>query len=204
MKPLYFDNAATSWPKPKEVIKAMKKYASTIGASPGRSGHSLSAKAGEIVFNTRDLLSDLFKIGNPLQIIFTKNATESLNLCLKGLLKSGDHVITSSLEHNSMMRPLRYLEQQGLNLSLLPCSPQRELDPSQIKPLINKKTKAIFINHVSNVTGTIAPLEKIGKIAKENNLIFGVDAAQSAGVLPIDVEKMKIDLLAFTGHKSLL
>jgi len=204
MKTVYLDNAATSFPKPDDVLSAMINYQQEIGASPGRSGHGRSIDAGRIVYETRELLSRLFRISDPLQIVLTKNSTEALNIVLKGALKPGDHVITSSMEHNSVMRPLRWLESRGVDLSLIPCSPRGELDPGDIRQFLRHNTKMVILTHASNVTGTIMPIEAIGSLVKEKgDILFCVDAAQTAGVVPIDVQKAAIDLLAFSGHKSL-
>ncbi len=204
MKTVYLDNAATSFPKPDNVLSAMINYQQTIGASPGRSGHGRSIDAGRIVYETREILSRLFRIGDPLRIVLTKNSTEALNIVLRGAIKPGDHVITSSMEHNSVMRPLRWLESQGVELSLIPCSPRGELDPGDIRQYLRHNTKMVILTHASNVTGTIMPIEAIGSLVKEKgDILFCVDAAQTAGVVPIDVRKAAIDLLAFTGHKSL-
>ncbi len=203
MDPVYFDNAATSWPKPPAVIEAMNAFNRDIGASPGRSGHRLSIEAGRIMQVARDLLAELFNAGDSLRIAFTKNATEALNIAVFGLLEPGDHVITSSMEHNSVMRPLRHMERRGVELSIVRSSSSGAIEPDDIIPLIKKNTRAIFITHASNVTGTVIPVERVGNIAREHGLVFCVDAAQTAGSLPIDIETMNIDLLAFTGHKSL-
>jgi cysteine desulfurase family protein len=203
MELVYLDNAATSWPKPPAVIEAMELYNRSIGASPGRSGHRLSIEAGRVVQNARELLAELFNAGDSLQIAFTKNATEALNIAAFGLLKPGDHVITSSAEHNSVMRPLRHLERRGVEISCVPCSSSGGMDPGDIFPLVKKNTRAMFITHASNVTGALMPVAEAGAIARERGIIFCVDAAQTAGSVPIDVEAMNIDLLSFTGHKSL-
>jgi len=200
---IYLDNAATSWPKPREVITAMKDYQENLGASPGRSGHRLAIEAGRTVLDARIALAELFNAPSPLDIIFTKNATEALNISTLGLLRAGDHVITSSMEHNSIMRPLRFLETRGVEVTVARCSPEGELDPEDIRPLIKNNTRAIYLTHASNVSGTIMPVERAGAIAREHGILFCVDAAQTAGAIPIDVERMNIDLLAFTGHKSL-
>ena len=200
---IYLDNAATSRPKPPEVIQAMNDFLNNVCANSGRSGHRLAIQAGRVVYDARESLSGLFNITDPLQIVFTMNATESLNLALLGILKNGDHVITSSMEHNSVMRPLRALETQGVEISVVGCSQQGFLDPDDVKKLIKKNTKMIALNHASNVTGGIQPVREIGNIARENGLLFLLDTAQTAGAYPIDVEEMCIDLLAFTGHKSL-
>lgn len=204
MKTIYFDNAATSWPKPEETYVAMDRFSRVIGGSPGRSGHRLSIESGRVIMDAREVLARLFGIDDPFQLVFTKNATEALNLAIAGLLSPGDHVITSSMEHNSVMRPLRALESRGVELSVIGCSPQGALDPEHLPPLIRKNTKAVILTHASNVTGTIMPIQEIGHIARQRGLIFCVDAAQTAGAFPIDVSKMNIDLLAFSGHKSLL
>ncbi len=204
MKTVYLDNAATSFPKPDDVLSAMINYQESIGASPGRSGHGRSIDAGRIVYETREILSRLFHISDPLRIVLTKNSTEALNIVLKGALKPGDHVITSSMEHNSVMRPLRWLESQGVELSLIPCSPRGELDPGDIRQYLRRNTKMVILTHASNVTGTIMPIEAAGSLVKEKgDILFCVDAAQTAGIVPIDVQKAAIDCLAFTGHKSL-
>jgi cysteine desulfurase family protein len=200
---IYFDNAATSWPKPPEVKEAMIKFMEEVGANPGRSGHLLSIEAARILYEAREALSTLFHVKDPSRIIFTLNATESINLALKGLLKPKDHIITSSLEHNSVMRPLRDLEKKGIELSIIFCSSNGLLNPQEVERKIKSNTKMIILNHASNVIGTLLPIEEIGSIARKHNLLFFVDAAQTAGVYPIDIETERIDLLAFTGHKSL-
>ena len=204
MEILYLDNAATSFPKPDTVMAAMIAYQQNIGANPGRSGHGRSVEAGRIVFETREALARLFHIEDPLRIALTKNATESLNIVLQGGLKPGDSVITSGMEHNSVMRPLRFLEGRGVELSVVPCSPRGELEPDDVRKALRKNTRMVVLTHASNVTGTILPVEAVGALLRDRpEVLFCVDAAQTAGALPIDVEKMRIDLLAFTGHKSL-
>ncbi len=200
---IYFDNAATSWPKPEETFRAMEHCLRYSGGNPGRSGHRLSLEAARIVLDAREAVAELFGIEDSLQVVFTKNATEALNLATRGLLQTGDHVITSSMEHNSVMRPLRILEKQGIELTALPCSSTGELDPGDIAPALRPNTRAIYLTSASNVTGTLMPLMEVGKIARKNNLIFCVDAAQCAGSFPLNVEELEIDLLAFTGHKAL-
>jgi cysteine desulfurase family protein len=199
---IYFDNACTSFPKPPAVIDAIRDYFLSIGSSPGRSGHRLALEAGRLVFEARESLSRLFNISRSERIVFTYNATEALNLAIMGLLAEGDHVITPSMEHNSVMRPLNYLLSKGIiELTVVPCSEVGHLDMDALKKSIKKNTRLIAINHASNVMGAIAPLEEVGGLCGE--IPFLVDAAQSAGAVPIDVEAMGIDLLAFTGHKSL-
>lgn len=201
---IYLDNAATSFPKPDivydSILQAMKEY----GANPGRSGHKLALKAGRALFNTRELLSKLFNIDDPMNIIFTSNCTDSLNLGLKGILNPGDHVITSSMEHNSVLRPLKTLEESGIEVTIIQCSKDGTINIEDIKKSIKSNTKLIVTTHASNLTGTIFPIDEIGYIAKEKGIIYMVDAAQSAGVYDIDVKAMNIDILAFPGHKSLL
>ncbi|MBZ2175684.1 aminotransferase class V-fold PLP-dependent enzyme [Schnuerera sp. xch1] len=201
---IYFDNAATSFPKPDvvydSIMKAMKEY----GANPGRSGHKLALRIGREIFETRELLAKLFNVGNPMNIIFTSNCTESLNLGIKGVLKRGDHVITTSMEHNSVLRPISVLKSQGVEVTIIEGDSMGRIDPSKIKKNIKENTKLIINTHVSNLTGTIMPVKLIGKIAKDNGIYYLVDAAQSAGVYDIDVDEMNIDILAFPGHKGLL
>jgi cysteine desulfurase family protein len=200
---IYFDNPATSWPKPPQVKEGMNKFMEEIGANPGRSGHTLSIEAARMIYETREALSVLFHVKDSSRIVFTLNATESINLALKGLLKPQDHVITSSMEHNSVMRPLRDLEKRGVELTVVPCFEDGILDPREVEKKIQSTTRMIVLNHASNVTGTLLPIREVGKIAREYNLLFLVDAAQTAGAYSIDVERDRIDLLAFTGHKGL-
>ncbi|MDI6785268.1 MAG: aminotransferase class V-fold PLP-dependent enzyme [bacterium] len=201
---IYFDNAATTWPKPKEVYKSMERCMKEAGANPGRSGHQMAIKAAKIIYNTREALANLFGIKDSKNIVFTLNATDALNIGIKGLLKEGDHVIATSMEHNSVIRPLTYLSQNNfISTTIVNCNNQGVLNTSDIKNAIKKNTKLIVATHASNVTGNLMPIQEIGKIAKENNIIFMVDAAQTAGICDISVEKQNIDLLAFTGHKSL-
>jgi cysteine desulfurase family protein len=204
MKTIYLDNAATSFPKPEAMLSAMTAYQRNVGANPGRSGHGLSIDAGRIICEARESLALLFHVEDPLRIVLTKNSTEALNIALQGGLRPGDHVITSGMEHNSVMRPLRFLEGRGVELSVVPCSPRGEMDPEDLKKVLRKNTRIVVVTHASNVTGTILPVEAIGELLQDRpDVMFCVDAAQTAGALPIDVEKMNIDLLAFTGHKSL-
>jgi len=200
---IYLDNAATSWPKPPQVKEAMNRYMEEVGANPGRSGHSLSIEAARIIYEAREALSVLFHVKDSSRIVFTLNVTESINLALKGLLKPKDHVITSSMEHNAVMRPLRDLENRGIRLSVVRCSKEGILDPSEVQRKIQPDTRMVVLNHASNITGTLLPVKEIGLITRRHDLLLLVDAAQTAGAYPIDVEKDGIDLLAFTGHKSL-
>jgi cysteine desulfurase/selenocysteine lyase len=200
---IYFDNAATSWPKPPGMIEAMVHFMQEVGANPGRSGHRLSVEAGRIVYETREAIAELFNIEDPLRIVFGYNVTEALNLALRGYLRPGDHVITSSMEHNSVMRPLRALEREGVQLTVVACSPEGFLDPADVEAAIRPNTVMIVLNHASNVVGSLLPVAEAGRICRQQDLLLLVDAAQTAGAYPIDVEADHIDLLGFTGHKAL-
>jgi cysteine desulfurase family protein len=200
---IYLDNAATSYPKPKEVGQAMMYFLEKVGATPGRSSHRLSIESARILYQARESLAELFNVDDPLRIIFTLNVTEALNLALKGLLRPGDQVITSSMEHNSVMRPLRELEKRGVEVKVVPCSSQGVLDPVDLERGIKKNTKLIVLNHGSNVIGSLLPITLVGEMAKRHHILFLVDTAQTAGCYPLDIKKDNIDLLAFTGHKAL-
>jgi len=200
---VYLDNAATSWPKPPGVALKMTEYLEEVGANPGRSGHRLSVEAARIVYQTRESIAELFNAPDPLRVVFASNVTEGLNLALYGYLRPGDHLITSSMEHNSVMRPLRDLARQGVELTILPCSAQGQLMPEQIEDALQPNTVMIALNHASNVCGTLLPISEAAVIARERGVTLLVDAAQTAGAYPIDLERDQIDLLAFTGHKSL-
>jgi cysteine desulfurase/selenocysteine lyase len=200
---IYFDNAATSWPKPPGVVEAMVHFMNEVGANPGRSGHRLSVEAGRIVYEAREALAELFNIEDPLRIVFGYNVTEGLNLALRGYLRPGDHVITSSMEHNSVMRPLRALEREGVELTVVACSAEGFLDPADVGAAIRPNTVMVVLNHGSNVVGSLLPVAEAGRICRQHDLLLLVDAAQTAGAYPIDVEADHIDLLGFTGHKAL-
>lgn len=200
---IYLDHAATSWPKPPEVIRAMSQFLECSGGNPGRSGHRLSIDAGRVVFNTREALAELFNAPDPMRVFFTSNATHAINLGLMGLLKPGDHVVTSGMEHNSVMRPLRALECKGVQLTVVPCGPDGSLRPEDIAGSLTPFTKMVTIAHASNVSGTVLPVSEISEVVHRVGALLLVDAAQTAGVLSIDIQKMGIDLLAFTGHKGL-
>ncbi|MDP4143911.1 MAG: aminotransferase class V-fold PLP-dependent enzyme [Bacillota bacterium] len=201
---IYLDNAATSYPKPNEVynevLRCMKNYA----ANPGHGSHSMSIRASEKVAETRGEIAQLFNISNPFTIIFTCNTTEGLNIGIKGLLSKGDHVISTITEHNSVLRPLNFMTKKGIDMTLLGVGKNGLISLRDLRKEIKKNTKLIIINHASNVTGSVQNIKAIGQIAKEYNVLFMVDAAQSAGVIPIDVENYNIDILAFPGHKGLL
>ena len=200
---IYLDCAATSWPKPPEVLRAMSDFLEHAGGNPGRSGHRLSIAAARTVYSTREAVAELFHVPDPLRVIFTHNVTFALNLALRGILRSGDRVVTSSLEHNSVMRPLRALEREGIRLSIVPCGADGRLDLDTMKQAVAPGTRLVAVTHASNVVGTILPAREIAKIAHQAGALFLVDAAQTAGVIPIDQPALGIDLLAFTGHKGL-
>lgn len=201
---IYLDNAATTFPKPQEVYDEVMRYMKEYGANPGRSGHRLALEAGRAIYNTRELLSEMFNIKNPMDIVFTCNGTDGLNTAIKGILKPGDHVISSTMEHNSVLRPLKALEKIGVELTIVQCNKEGFIDLKDIEKSIKANTKAIITTHASNVTGTIFPIKEIGEITKKNNIIYIVDAAQTAGLYDIDVDAMNIDVLVCPGHKSLL
>jgi len=201
---IYFDNAATSFPKPTIVYDRIMEVMKEYGANPGRAGHKMALKAGREIYETREILAKLFNIKNPMNVIFTFNCTDGLNLGIKGILKAGDHVVTTSMEHNSVLRPLKHLGREGVEVTIVQGDSKGRVSPSDIESAIKSNTKMIITTHVSNLTGTIMPIMEIGKIARKHGLIYMVDGAQSAGVYDIDVEKMNIDLLAFPGHKGLL
>ncbi|MFH0811543.1 MAG: aminotransferase class V-fold PLP-dependent enzyme [Pseudomonadota bacterium] len=200
---IYLDNAATSFPKPESVYLAADHFQREIGANPGRSDHRRARSANEKVFLTRKALAKLCNIPDPARIIFTVNGTEALNLGLKGALKPGDHVITSSLEHNSVNRPLHKLATQGVEVTRIPGDPRYGLDVNKLMGNMRDNTRMIVLTHSSNVLGTILPIAQVGALARDRGIIFLVDGAQSAGKLPIDVAAMGIDLLACSGHKGL-
>ena len=200
---IYLDNAATSHPKPEGVIRAVNHFLREVGANPGRSGHRLSVEAAKIIFEARERVAQLFGVRDSSRVVFGQNATEAINQGLRGVLRPGDHVITSSMEHNSVMRPLRAMEKEGIEVTVIPCSSEGFLDPGEVHRSIRKTTRMVILNHGSNVIGTVQPLSDIGKICHKHGILFCVDAAQTAGAIPIDVEQQQIDLLAFTGHKAL-
>lgn len=204
MREYYFDNSATSNPKPQCIIEKVQKAIIELNGNPGRSGYKKAVKIDREIYNTRVKIAEFFNIKNPLQIAFTSNASESLNFAIKGAGFHDCHIITSVLEHNSVLRPLHYLEdEKNVTLSFLePVDTTEELIKN-LSSLLRKDTKAIVINHISNVTGYMYDIETIGNFCKENNLLFIVDTSQSAGFADINVEKQNINILCFTGHKSL-
>ena len=204
MKKIYLDNACTTFPKPASVPAAINDFICNHGVNINRGSYSPAYDMEELVYNTRLWLCQLFHFPDCKNVIFTQNVTMSLNMVIKGLLKPGDHVLVSSMEHNAVMRPLVQLQQAGLTFDRIPCTKDGSLIPGEAEKLLCPTTKAIIMTHASNVCGTIMPLAEIGAFCRRYGLIFIVDAAQTAGVLPIDMEAMSIDALCFTGHKGLL
>jgi cysteine desulfurase family protein len=204
MAMIYFDNAATSWPKPPAVRAALSEYFGEAGGNPGRSGHRMSVAAARIVETARETLAELLHSNDASRIVFTHNATHALNLALYGVLRSGDHVVTTSIEHNSVMRPLRHLETLGVELTVVACAPDGMLDLDDVRRALRPGTRLLVTTHGSNVAGTLAPIGTLAAIARDNGTLYLVDAAQTAGAIPIDAQEMGLDLLAFTGHKALL
>lgn len=200
---IYLDNAATTFPKPESVYNEIMNCMKTYAANPGRGSHDMAVKAASAVMECRECIRAFFNMDSALSIIFTSNATEALNLGIKGILKKGDHVISSVTEHNSVLRPLSKLRAIGVQLTLLGIDELGYIKISELKSSIKKNTKLIIINHVSNVTGTIQKIKEIGNIAKQYNILFMVDASQSAGIVSIDVKRDNIDILATSGHKAL-
>lgn len=201
---IYLDNGATSYPKPKGMVAAMEECILKYCGNPGRSGHFMSMKTGEEVYHARRKIAELFNIEQAERLIFTKNTTEALNLGLTGLLKEGDHVITTSMEHNSVLRPLKSLERKGISQTVIRADRQGRIKVSDIEKTIRPSTKLIVITAASNVTGTKMPLAEIGTLARKRGILFMVDGAQGAGCMKIDVREMNIGMLAVPGHKGLL
>ncbi|SDL29185.1 aminotransferase class V-fold PLP-dependent enzyme [Halarsenatibacter silvermanii] len=202
---IYLDNAATSYPKPDSVQKEMNNYMQNIGVNPGRGAYQRALKAEQIVFSTRQALGDLFNIDDVSRIVFTANVTEALNLAIKGFVPEKSHVITTSFEHNAVWRPLKHLQKEKeVKISTIGAPDRAFIDKKELEEAHSKNTELVIINHASNVTGAIAPLETVGEFCQEKNLPLLVDSAQTAGILPIDVQEYNISMLGFTGHKGLL
>ena len=200
---IYFDNAATTMRKPEQVIQAVTEALSSMG-NAGRGVHAAALDASRVIFDTRVKLAELFHAENPKQIVFTMNSTESLNIAIKGVLKPGDHVITTALEHNSVLRPLYEMEDRGVELTVLQADRFGNFCLEEMEAAIRKNTKAIVCTHGSNLTGNLVDIKQVGEIAKKHGVLLIADASQTAGVFPIDVKEMNIDILCFTGHKGLL
>lgn len=201
---IYFDNACTSFPKAPNVANHMCAFIKDACCNINRGSYADAYTAADIIMNTREQLCRLFNTPKSKHVIFTANITQSLNMMIKGLLKSGDHVLVSAMEHNALMRPLVQMETQGITFSRIPCNQTGQLLLDEVEPLIQPNTRAIMMLHASNVCGTIMPIQEVGRIAKQHGLLFVVDSAQTAGFLDIDMVKMQIDALCFTGHKGLL
>ncbi len=201
---IYLDNAATSFPKPSEVYNEVLKCMKSYAANPGRSSYDMAIKAASKIMETREEICKLFNIPSPFNLIFTSNATEALNIGIKGVLEKGDHVISTVIEHNSVLRPLHSLSENGVEVTLVSADKAGYVNIRDIKEVINKNTKMVIINHVSNVLGSVQDIKNIGNLLKSKGIIFMLDASQSVGAIPIDVEENNIDLLAFSRHKGLL
>jgi len=201
---IYFDNAATSWPKPPGVAAAMAECLSEAGGNPGRSGHRLSVAAARIVEDAREGLAALFGADDPSRIVFAPNATHALNLALYGLLRPRDRVVTTGIEHNSVMRPLRHLETRGVEVVVVPCGSDGSLDVQKVEQALQRGARLLVTTHASNVSGAIVPIAELAAVARKHGALYLVDAAQTAGSAPIDVGALGLDLMAFTGHKGLL
>lgn len=200
---IYLDNAATSFPKPPEVWAAVEDVLKNKGANPGRSGHRLSVEAGRILWETRELLCSLINADEPEEIVFTSNATEALNLAIKGCLKPGDHCIITSMEHNSVARPVHRLKEEGVSFDIVEAGPDGIVKAEDLRKALKENTRLVAVCHASNLTGSIQPVEEIGTICRAAGVLFLVDAAQTAGLLEVNVKKMQADMVAFPGHKGL-
>jgi len=201
---VYLDNGATSYPKAPGVKEAISSFFDNVGSSVNRGSYDTSLAAERVVYETREMICQMYNYDNTNNVVFTKNITESLNIILKGFLRNGDNVIVSSIEHNAVMRPLVKLREKGITITRITCNESGELDTKEIESAINEKTKLIVMTHCSNVSGSVVDLEAVGKIAKANDLYFVIDAAQTSGVIDVDMQKLNADAICFTGHKSLL
>ncbi|MFC1679352.1 aminotransferase class V-fold PLP-dependent enzyme [Elusimicrobiota bacterium] len=204
-KLIYLDNGATTFPKPEKVYTFMDEWYRRLGVNPGRAGFDMCLEAGSVVDETRTLLKDFFNGKDRNRLCFSYNSTDALNLIIYGLLREGDHAITTTLEHNSVLRPLYHLEKDnGVKVDYVPFDGKGFVDPEDFRRRFKPNTKLVIVNHASNVIGTVQPVGEIGKLCRERGIPFAIDASQSAGKVPIDVEEMDVDLVAFTGHKSLM
>lgn len=201
---IYLDNAATSWPKPEEVYQEVGDFLRRSGANPGRGGHRMAREASEMVEATRLKMAEYFHLADPKRFIFTCNATEALNLAIKGSLRTGDHVVTTSMEHNSVLRPLHYLKEEGVTTTIVQADPMGRITAGQILGALRPETKLIILTYASNVTGTVMPVQEVGRIARDNGILFLVDGAQAVGERDFDLTDLPLDMLAFPGHKALL
>lgn len=201
---IYLDNGATSFPKPEEVYIFMDKYYRQFGVNPGRSGYDLCMEAGEVVEETRQILTEFFNGEDSNRLCFSYNSTDALNIIIFGMLQKGDHAITTTIEHNSVLRPLYHLSQKGVEVDYIPFDEKGFVHPDDFADKFKPKTKLVIVNHASNVIGTIQPIKEIGELCRKHGVPFAIDASQSAGKIPIDIEELNVDVVAFTGHKSLL
>jgi cysteine desulfurase family protein len=201
---IYLDNGATSYPKPEEVYTFMDQFYRKFGVNPGRSGYDLCMEAGEVVEETRQMMTSFFNGTDPNRLCFSCNSTDALNIIIFGMLQKGDHAISTTVEHNSVLRPLYHLSQNGVEVDLIPFDEKGFVHPDDFKDKFKENTKLVIVNHASNVIGTIQPIKEIGEICRKNGVPFAVDVSQSAGKIPVDIEKLNADIVAFTGHKSLL
>lgn len=202
---IYLDNAATVYPKPPEILDAALDLYKRYGVNPGRSGYDLCLVGGDLVQTTRDTLTRFFGGTDSSRLCFAYNASDALNILIQGMVNPGDHVVSTTVEHNSVIRPLNHLQRDGvITVDYVPTDSNGRVDPDEIVKHLRPETKLVVVNHGSNVIGTIQPVAEIGRLCHERGILFVVDTAQTAGVVPIDVQQMKIDALAFTGHKSLL
>lgn len=201
---IYLDNAATSWPKPEAVYESLGQFLRDAGANPGRAGHKMAVAAATAIAECRTGIANLINAESPERVIFTANTTDSLNLAILGLLRSGDHAITTSMEHNSVTRPLRLLEHNGVELTIVEAAPDGWVDPKRIEEALRSNTKLIVATHATNSTGAIMPIAEFAEIARKHNVLLLVDGAQTLGAIPVDVQALGVDLYAFPGHKGLL
>ncbi len=204
---IYFDNAATVWPKPESVYKFMDEFFRTHGVNPGRSGYDLALEAGSLLDQTRKRLTRFFGGDEdaPSRLVFAYNVTDALNLAIPGLVGRGDHIITTNLEHNSVIRPVNHMvRDHGAEATFVPFNSQGFVEPDTVRKAIRQNTRLVIVNHGSNVIGTVQPIKEIGTICREHGIPFLVDTAQTAGLIPINMQEMNIDVLAFTGHKALM
>ncbi len=203
-KLIFLDNGATSFPKPEEVYTYMDHFYRNFGVNPGRSGYDLCIEAGAVVEDTRNMLTKFFNGTDPNRLCFSYNSTDALNLIIFGMLRPGDHAVTTTIEHNSVLRPLYHLSREGVDVDYVPFDGAGFVDPSEIRKRFRSNTRLVIVNHASNVVGTVQPIREIGQHCREAGIPFAIDASQSAGKVPINMEDQFLDVVAFTGHKSLL
>lgn len=201
---IYMDNAASSWPKPEGVWLAMEKIVRNVGANPSRGAHRLALEAGRALYQAREKVAEFFGAPDPTGVVFTHNATAALNQAIKGYLHPGDHVVTTSMEHNSVIRPLRSMARSGVEVTVVQCNGEGFLRPEDLKKAVRPNTRMIALTHASNVTGTLMPVGEVVEIARQGEAILLLDVAQTAGLLPFSLHELQADMIAFPGHKGLL